>query len=105
MSPENLLLESEMRAAGTRLPLREVLEGLPWNKHGLIAAIAQQHDSGEVLMLAWMNRSALEDYFGVSTPQASLDIQEYMRLAPGNAAYCKTAKAYIRTDAFKRVWA
>jgi len=52
-----------------------------------------------------VNRSALEDYFGVSTPQASLDIQEYMRLAPGNAAYCKTAKAYIRTDAFKRVWA
>jgi phosphoribosyl-AMP cyclohydrolase len=27
---------------------------------GLIPAIAQQHDSGEVLTLAWMNRDALE---------------------------------------------
>lgn len=30
-----------------------------WNSDGLIAALAQQHDSGEVLMLAWMNRDAL----------------------------------------------
>jgi phosphoribosyl-AMP cyclohydrolase len=27
---------------------------------GLIPAIAQQHDSGEVLTLAWMNREAIE---------------------------------------------
>ena len=27
----------------------------------LLPAIAQQHDSGEVLMLAWMNRSALDE--------------------------------------------
>ena len=28
---------------------------------GLLPAIAQQYDSGEVLMLAWMNRQALEE--------------------------------------------
>jgi phosphoribosyl-AMP cyclohydrolase len=28
---------------------------------GLIPVIAQQHDSGEVLMLAWMNRDALAE--------------------------------------------
>jgi phosphoribosyl-AMP cyclohydrolase len=28
---------------------------------GLIPAVAQQHDSGEVLMLAWMNREALAE--------------------------------------------
>lgn len=28
---------------------------------GLVPAIAQQHDSGEVLMLAWMNRDALAE--------------------------------------------
>ncbi len=28
---------------------------------GLVPAIAQQHDTGEVLMLAWMNRDALEE--------------------------------------------
>jgi phosphoribosyl-AMP cyclohydrolase len=26
-----------------------------------VAAIAQQHDTGEVLMLAWMNRAAVEE--------------------------------------------
>ena len=31
-----------------------------WNADGLIAAIAQDADSGEVLMLAWMNAEALE---------------------------------------------
>lgn len=38
-----------------------MLAAIPWNADGLIAAIAQQHDSGEVLMLAWMNRTALEE--------------------------------------------
>jgi len=28
---------------------------------GLIPAIAQQHDSGEVLMMAWMNRESLAE--------------------------------------------
>ncbi len=37
----------------------EVLEQLNFNEQGLIPAIAQQHDSGEVLMLAWMNRESL----------------------------------------------
>jgi phosphoribosyl-AMP cyclohydrolase len=32
-----------------------------FDHEGLIPAIAQQHDSGEVLMLAWMNRDALEE--------------------------------------------
>ena len=32
-----------------------------FDARGLIAAIAQQHDTGEVLMLAWMNATALEE--------------------------------------------
>jgi phosphoribosyl-AMP cyclohydrolase len=32
---------------------------LAWNDAGLVPAIAQAADSGEVLMLAWMNRDAL----------------------------------------------
>ena len=51
-----------------------------------------------------VNRSALEDYFGISTPQASADIAEYLRLAPSNAAYDKGRKTYTRTSAFKRLW-
>ena len=38
-----------------------MLDALTWNTDGLIPAIAQQHDSGEVLMLAWMNREALAE--------------------------------------------
>ena len=36
------------------------LEQLEWNSDGLVPAIAQDHQSGEVLMLAWMNREALQ---------------------------------------------
>lgn len=52
----NLWLAQERAGLGDSRPLNEVLEAIPWNAHGLIAAIAQQHDSGEVLMLAWVNR-------------------------------------------------
>ena len=31
-----------------------------YNASGLVPAIAQQHDTGEVLMLAWMNAQALQ---------------------------------------------
>src|ERR1700690_1861808 len=37
------------------------IDGLKFDARGLIPAIAQQHDSGEGLMLAWMNRQALEE--------------------------------------------
>jgi len=35
------------------------LDELKWNSDGLLPAIAQDRHSGEVLMLAWMNREAL----------------------------------------------
>ena len=34
---------------------------IAFNSEGLVPAIAQQHDTGEVLMLAWMNRAAVEE--------------------------------------------
>ncbi len=39
--------------------MTEWLNSLRWNSDGLLPAIAQDRDSGEVLMLAWMNREAL----------------------------------------------
>ena len=36
------------------------LDALKWNGDGLIPAIIQDATNGRVLMLAWMNRSALE---------------------------------------------
>ncbi|MCP5162576.1 MAG: phosphoribosyl-AMP cyclohydrolase [Hahellaceae bacterium] len=35
------------------------LDEVKWNSDGLVAAIAQDYQTGEVLMLAWMNREAL----------------------------------------------
>jgi phosphoribosyl-AMP cyclohydrolase len=35
-------------------------EQIKWNTDGLVPAIAQDWQTGEVLMLAWMNREALE---------------------------------------------
>lgn len=57
----SLWLELEQAGLDESRPLAAVLEAIPWNAEGQIAAIAQQHDSGEVLMLAWMNRTALEE--------------------------------------------
>ena len=38
-----------------------VLDQIRFDAAGLVAAVAQQHDTGEVLMLAWMNRDAVEE--------------------------------------------
>src|SRR5205809_724402 len=35
------------------------LSKLAWDPNGLIPAIVQQHDTGEVLMVAWMNEESL----------------------------------------------
>jgi phosphoribosyl-AMP cyclohydrolase len=35
------------------------LEQISWNSDGLLPAIAQDHRSGEILMMAWMDREAL----------------------------------------------
>ncbi|GHA86734.1 phosphoribosyl-AMP cyclohydrolase [Modicisalibacter luteus] len=51
----------EAAPLGTCRPVTEVLDDVRWNADGLIPAIAQQHDSGEVLMMAWMNRESLQE--------------------------------------------
>jgi phosphoribosyl-AMP cyclohydrolase len=39
------------------------LDEVPWNGDGLIAAVAQDAQSGRVLTVAWMNREALKQTF------------------------------------------
>ena len=43
----------------TDSPTETLLDSLEWDAQGLIPAIAQDWQSGEVLMLAWMNRESL----------------------------------------------
>ena len=38
-----------------------LLEQIAFDAAGLVPAVAQQHDTGEVLMLAWMNRAAVQE--------------------------------------------
>jgi phosphoribosyl-AMP cyclohydrolase len=51
--------------SGDSVPLEQALGELPWNADGLLPAIAQQYDSGEVLMLAWMNEAALRETLAI----------------------------------------
>lgn len=38
-----------------------IIEEIKFDINGLVPAIAQQHDSGEVLMMAWMNADSLRE--------------------------------------------
>ncbi len=55
------LRQTEKMAPGESVSLDDTLDNLPYNADGLVPAIAQQHDTGEVLMMAWMNRVAIEE--------------------------------------------
>ncbi len=41
--------------------IAEVLTAVAFDADGLVPVIAQQHDTGEVLMMAWMNREAIAE--------------------------------------------
>jgi phosphoribosyl-AMP cyclohydrolase len=43
----------------TTTGIAPLLDALCFDANGLVPAIAQQHDTGEILMLAWMNREAV----------------------------------------------
>jgi len=39
----------------------EILDAVAFNADGLVPAVAQQHDTGEVLMMAWMNGESIAE--------------------------------------------
>lgn len=47
-----------------------------------------------------MNRSDLMKVFGVSVNQASADLNRYLKMAPENMIYNRSARAYARSPAF-----
>ena len=54
--------------------------------------------------LCWdgrLNRSDLCETFGISVPQASVDIARYIELAPGNLAYDKRTRSYLAGPGFR----
>lgn len=58
--PSNYFTELETLPQGSRLPYSQMHQQLQWNTQGLIPVIAQAVDTGEVLMMAWMNAEALQ---------------------------------------------
>lgn len=52
-----------------------------------------------------INRSDLTEFFGISVPQASLDIARYTELAPENLVYDRSSRVYQATDEFHPVHA
>jgi len=40
-------------------PIERAVADIAFGPDGLVTAVAQQHDTGEVLMVAWMNRDAV----------------------------------------------
>lgn len=56
----NSIKDLESATSGTQVDLGTFLDWVPFNDQGLVPAIAQDHTTGTVLMLAWMNREAIE---------------------------------------------
>jgi phosphoribosyl-AMP cyclohydrolase len=48
-------------SAGGPVSTDPILAAIRFDANGLVPAIAQQHDSGEVLMMAWMDEAAVRE--------------------------------------------
>lgn len=59
------------------------------------ADLRQQFILGHLKTVGQIRRQALIDEFGISTPQASNDIQAFMAAHPGLIIYDGRAKCYI----------
>ena len=54
---------------------------------------------GETLRIfGFINREHIQRKFGISTPQASYDLREFMKQHPGAITYNKNAKRYEVTN-------
>jgi hypothetical protein len=57
--------------------------------------------------LCWerrINRGDLTSFFGISIPQASLDLGRYIELAPDNAKYDRSGKVYVASETFQALY-
>ncbi|MES2977783.1 MAG: hypothetical protein V4731_05110 [Pseudomonadota bacterium] len=51
-----------------------------------------------------LNRGDLTDFFGISVPQASLEIAKYTELAPDNLTYDRSSMVYIAGSDFQPLY-
>lgn len=74
--------------------------------NGLNYAVEQRVRFIDLLLAHYgtIRRGVLSDFYGISIPQASLDLRLYGELAPDNMAYDMRAKLYRRTERFERLY-
>ncbi|MBL4867474.1 MAG: phosphoribosyl-AMP cyclohydrolase [Pseudomonadales bacterium] len=60
-SPAFSFKNNENANQGQTFDIDSVFQSLKYNEQGLIPAIAQQYDTKEVLMMAWMNAASLRE--------------------------------------------
>lgn len=93
------LKELEDLPEGTEFPLDDILSKLKTDENGLIAAIAQQHDTGEVLMMAYMNEASIRET--LDTKQVcywSRSRQTYWRKGESSGHQQKLVSMYLDCD-------
>lgn len=54
------IAQLEQASQGTTLALADLLQSIPFNQQGLVPVIAQDIATRQVLMLAWMDRTAIQ---------------------------------------------
>ena len=52
-------MTTETPPTGVQEPCQPLLDAIRFDERGLVTVVAQQHDTGEVLMMAWMNAEAV----------------------------------------------
>lgn len=73
------------------------LDGLKFDANGLIPAIVQDAGSGEVLMMAWMNRAALEKTLATGKTHFFSRSRNKLWLKGESSGHTQTVRS-IRTD-------
>lgn len=82
------------------LPVDGSKTNIPWSQDRRLEFID--------FRLRWdgrINRGDITAFFGISVPQASLDIAKYLELAPDNLTYDRSARIYLAGPGFKPVFA
>ena len=91
-------MTDEFKSTGDT-PSRKRRKGARWGQERRLEFIDYR--------LKWdgqINRSNLIDFFGISVPQASLDLTEYTKLAPDNLEYDASTRVYRSTRYFLSVF-
>ena len=58
----------------------------------------QEWISETVRVFGFINREHISRKFGVSIPQASIDLQSFQRANPGRVVYDASAKRYVANE-------